>query len=501
MESMCKGSGGLPVHVCTVEVLISTTYSLSLLKTSQESKYALSSEYTGSWTCLPHVNKDKRQKSSDCSGKMYRCVMIQQSRSSGSEWTGGGGQVGGGAVTSFQPAQVTSSICCQWEMVWRRSPPTPPKKRIRRNTNKREGFRVKYFGTLNFRETLGSNGFKGGVWARYAEHSLLPHFQSIRDDLTPRPLCTNCTIIFRFLLLRWGDCCSKQNNALARATRASKQKLKAAVVSIIDAPIVVRHACAANADIWRGTELPTRTAASDTLFRCFWLLSPNTLFCAAVTLILIPPPAWNPFEVMKGTLKTGRPSQIAAEERATQQTDDELGRFNWRERRKSASGRCYQAHASAATGLTARSCKVVTDGWPWTRAPLTVRAPVSREATMKNRCAFTSRTTNTPMRLIFEFNFIQRAAARVLQAAAHTLLSALASRQTGSPFCFDRSPCKRFWITARPGNMPVCKHALTRLPPIRPWAALTSAFWVSDKATLVPCCFSPRKVLTKLSSK
>lgn len=46
--------------------------------------------------------------------------------------------------------------------------------------------------------------------------------------------------------------------------------------------------------------------------------------------------------------------------------------------------------------------------------------------------------------------------------------------------------------------MPMCKHALTRLPLISPWAALTSVFWVSDKAVLVLCCFSPTKYWTDL---
>lgn len=44
----------------------------------------------------------------------------------------------------------------------------------------------------------------------------------------------------------------------------------------------------------------------------------------------------------------------------------------------------------------------------------------------------------------------------------------------------------------------MCKHALTRLPLISPWAALTSVFWVSDKAVLVLCCFSPTKYWTDL---
>lgn len=41
--------------------------------------------HTGSWTSLPHVNTDKRQRSANCSGKMDRCVMIQQSGSSQSD--------------------------------------------------------------------------------------------------------------------------------------------------------------------------------------------------------------------------------------------------------------------------------------------------------------------------------------------------------------------------------------------------------------------------------
>lgn len=44
----------------------------------------------------------------------------------------------------------------------------------------------------------------------------------------------------------------------------------------------------------------------------------------------------------------------------------------------------------------------------------------------------------------------------------------------------------------------MCKHALTRLPLISPWAALTSVFWVSDKAVLVLSCFSPTKYWTDL---
>lgn len=44
----------------------------------------------------------------------------------------------------------------------------------------------------------------------------------------------------------------------------------------------------------------------------------------------------------------------------------------------------------------------------------------------------------------------------------------------------------------------MCKHALTRLPLISPWAALMSAFWVSDKARLVLCSFSPTKYWTDL---
>lgn len=44
----------------------------------------------------------------------------------------------------------------------------------------------------------------------------------------------------------------------------------------------------------------------------------------------------------------------------------------------------------------------------------------------------------------------------------------------------------------------MCKHALTRLPLISPWAALTSAFWVSDKATLVLCRVSATNYWTDL---
>lgn len=42
--------------------------------------------HPGSWTCLPHVNTDKRQTRANCSGKTDRCVMVQQSSSSQSEW-------------------------------------------------------------------------------------------------------------------------------------------------------------------------------------------------------------------------------------------------------------------------------------------------------------------------------------------------------------------------------------------------------------------------------
>lgn len=46
------------------------------------------------------------------------------------------------------------------------------------------------------------------------------------DNLTRQSLCSNCTIMFPFLPLRWADCCNQQNNALAQLCRHPNKSLK-----------------------------------------------------------------------------------------------------------------------------------------------------------------------------------------------------------------------------------------------------------------------------------